>query len=102
MCKHKNRETWEIPGGHIEKGETPESAAKRELFEETGATEFVLVPEFKYSFEINEKKTFSVMYKAVITKMQKLPDFEIKEIDFFEKLPNNVTYPDIYAKILKR
>ncbi len=27
---------WEFPGGSIEKGETPERAAERETFEETG------------------------------------------------------------------
>lgn len=30
------REGWEIPAGGIEKGESPEAAAKRELQEETG------------------------------------------------------------------
>lgn len=101
MCKHEGRETWEIPGGHIEKGELPELAAKRELYEETGATEFNIVPKCKYSFEVNEKKIFSIMYKGTITKMDKLPDFEIEEIEFFDELPKNVTYPEIYEKILK-
>lgn len=29
---------WDIPGGHIEGGETPQEAMTRELFEETGAS----------------------------------------------------------------
>ena len=31
--------------------------------------------------------------------MEKLPDFEIKEVKLFEEIPNNVTYPEIYEKI---
>ena len=102
MCKHKKRETWEIPGGHIEKDEIPELAAKRELYEETGAIEFDLMPVCKYSFEINGNTIFSIMYKAEITKMENLPNFEIKQVNFFEKMPNNVTYPEIYAEIFKK
>src|SRR5450755_549895 len=31
------RRGWDIPGGHIEAGEQPEEAARREVYEETGA-----------------------------------------------------------------
>lgn len=31
FCKHKDRDTWEIPGGHRENGENIMDAAKREL-----------------------------------------------------------------------
>lgn len=101
MCRHKGRKTWEIPGGHIENGELSELAAKRELYEETGAIEFDIVPKCKYSFEANGEKFFTIMYEGTINKMGKLPNFEIEEIRLFDRLPENVTYPEIYEKILK-
>ena len=100
MCKHKGRDTWEIPGGHIEKDETQEKAAKRELYEETGALEFSIIPVFKYSFELNGKIIFAIMFEGQVTKIDKLPDFEIEEVGLFDEIPKNVTYPEIYDKIL--
>ena len=44
FCKHKERSTYEVPGGHREAGETILEAAKRELREETGAVEFTIQP----------------------------------------------------------
>ena len=42
FVKHKERSTYEIPAGHIEPGEDPSFTARRELYEETGATDFSL------------------------------------------------------------
>ena len=36
FCKHKERDTYEVPGGHRETGENIVETAKRELQEETG------------------------------------------------------------------
>ena len=44
FCKHRERDTYEVPGGHRESGEDILSIAKRELLEETGAIDFTIKP----------------------------------------------------------
>ena len=44
FCKHRERDTYEVPGGHRESGEDILSIAKRELMEETGAIDFTIKP----------------------------------------------------------
>ena len=48
-CKHKERDTYEIPGGHREPGESILAAAERELREETGASDYTIEPVCAYS-----------------------------------------------------
>ena len=44
LSRHKDRTTWETQGGHVEAGETTFEAAKRELYEESGAVDYDIVP----------------------------------------------------------
>lgn len=44
LSRHKKRTTWETQGGHIEAGESPLDAAKRELYEESGALDYTMEP----------------------------------------------------------
>ena len=43
VSQHGN--SWSMPKGHIEPGETPEQAARREIAEESGITQLELVKE---------------------------------------------------------
>lgn len=56
FCKHKSRDTLEIPGGHREPNENIIDTAKRELIEENGAIDFDLKPICVYS--VIEKDNF--------------------------------------------
>ena len=44
LSRHRDRDTWETQGGHIEPGETPLQAAVRELYEESGVTDAQVIP----------------------------------------------------------
>ncbi len=103
FCKHKDRLTYEIPGGHREKNELIEETAKRELFEETGATGFRLSPVCAYAVDSDGKESFGMLYYAEIRTLGKLPDLEIEEIEFFSEIPENqLTYPLIQPKLFAK
>jgi len=100
-CKHKNRDTWEMPGGHRETEEPILEAAKRELYEETGAIGFELFPVCAYSVTSNEKR-YGLLCYANINNLGHLPDFEIELIRLFDNEPNPLTYPKIQPLLLER
>ena len=96
LVKHKERETWEIPGGKRELHEHISETAKRELFEETGAKSFDIVPICVYSVEQSpEDESFGVLFFADVYEMGQLPKSEIGEVSLFGSLPSPLTYPKI-------
>ena len=107
FCKHKERDTYEVPGGRRELGETIVETAKRELVEETGAVEFDIKPICVYSVkgktrvsENEEEESFGMLFVAEVFSFEELHS-EIEKIVIIDTLIENWTYPLIQPKLIE-
>lgn len=107
FCKHKDRNTYEVPGGHRENNESIFETAKRELYEETGAVDFEITPICVYSVigknRVNEtgEETFGMLYYADIKQFEQVLYSEMEKIQLFDTLPTDWTYPLIQPLLIK-
>ncbi len=106
FCRHKKRTTIENAGGHIEPGETLLQAAKRELWEETGAEKFTIHELFDYVSEDTKGAATGVVFLAEIETLGELPEsFEMAERKLFDQLPDETdiwTYPAITPELIAK
>ena len=108
FCKHKERDTYEVPGGHREPGEDILETAKRELQEETGAIQYDMKPICVYSvtgkIRVNDtgEETYGLLCFAEITEFDKELHSEMEKVELLDELPENWTYPLIQPKLIKK
>ncbi|MFF9049397.1 NUDIX hydrolase [Streptomyces parvulus] len=109
MVFDRYRQSWELPGGSIEEGESPRQAAARELLEESGQqpderlrfigyARFVLAPD--------RRAEYLALYAGCCAETRAFePTEEISAIrwwDLLERLPGYVQPLDAYLASLTR
>jgi 8-oxo-dGTP diphosphatase len=94
MVRHARR-AWEMPGGKVSPGESPEKAAVREFREETG-------------YDVGPLKLLEVEDGGLVflgevgSKLPVTPNAdEIAEVGFFKELPGQLSFPLVeYERML--
>lgn len=111
LVKHHIFDKWVQPGGHIEENETPEEAAIREVYEETGLKISLIGERFPREDDMirplgiqcnrkeNGDKHFDIIYVGTPNNLDaplKISD-ESKDIGWFtrKELENMKVFPDV-------
>ena len=102
FCMHKDRNTFEIPGGHREPGESIEQTAYRELSEETGCLKAQVKPVGIYHVKTDEWIRYGKLFFAEVSHLGPLSSVsEIRQIVLLDNLPNTLTYPQIHTQLFQ-
>lgn len=102
LSRHKKRDTWEMQGGHIESGETPMEAAKRELFEESGVKDATLYPICDYLGSRESSSANGAVFLADVHSLGVMPESEMSETMLFVTMPDELTYPKVTPLLFEK
>lgn len=102
LLTHHRSRGLEFPGGKVEKGETAEEAAHREIMEETGATAEKLHYVAQYFVSGKGGTIIKNVYFAEIATLVKQPTYyETHGPVLVEQLPDNIRKNKSYSFMMK-
>ena len=84
FVKHPER-GWEIPGGHLKPGESPDQALVREVLEETGLA--ITVIEWNTDYYSNGWVAHAVTESIPSTDMWETDDKNVEQIGWWNRIP---------------
>ena len=111
FVRQTTRDTYELPAGRREPGETIEQTARRELWEETGATVYDLQSISAFYVgqrtvsenDIQQDDSLGMLYFAEVYQLGQRPeDSEIGELLTDDHMPQPLSYPDIQPCLFER
>jgi len=89
---------WDFPKGAVEKGETEEQAAKREILEETGIRVESFVPNFRKEIEYYYRRQNNLAHKRVIFFLAMTSESKVK-ISFEHSGYDWLTYDQLQRRL---
>ncbi|MCX8197635.1 MAG: bis(5'-nucleosyl)-tetraphosphatase [Candidatus Micrarchaeota archaeon] len=77
LILHYEEGHWDFPKGHVEKGESEEETAKREIFEETGISQLEFLPNYRDSIAYSFARDGKRISKEVVFFAAKTPQTQV-------------------------
>ena len=102
FVRHQERTTWEMVSGHIEKGESADQAAIRELNEEAGILNSSMTVICDYEVSVDGKKEYGRLYGVEVSELDPILEHEIEELVLADALPDALTYPEVHSFLFQR